>query len=52
MVATAHRLGAIAGLRVMMEGGNAVNATLNVVEPHATGVAIDVSVRRLTAAAC
>ena len=34
----------MAGLRVMMEGGNAVDAALNVVAPHAAGVGGDVGV--------
>ena len=44
MVVAAHPLAAEAGLNVLMEGGNAVDATLaalfmlNVVEPHASGL--------------
>ena len=47
MVATSQPLGAMAGLRVMMDGGNAVDAAvataaaLNVVEPVSTGVGGD-----------
>ena len=48
MVATSQPLGAMAGLRILMEGGNAVDAavataaTLAVVEPFYTGVAGDI----------
>ena len=48
MVATSQPLGAMAGLRTLMEGGNAVDAavataaTLAVVEPFYTGVAGDI----------